>query len=743
MMFLAFEECKKERERHMFKKISLILLLIFIATASVAYALPTESTGVEMIGLIDGVAMNMDYSSVTEIVQASFSDVRVYSDGVVFENTVCGFEDTTVCYLWPEGGEMNQIVVSFPRDEEGPMFTDIEDLLHNQYGDSASTMADGNLFVPISEYSWLIELDGDTHKIRYDSGTVDTQIIDAEEYYVEYNDSYLLIVATNTEYTSYIELMGREVEIGSDDQVDVIYTILSKEDAQAILDAGYPIASSQVQETKEVNVESSKVSTITENDITYTIEAGKATVANYSGSAKTVRIPSSVSGYSVTSISGFGKGYQELSTIILPESIVSVDVTAFRGFQNASFTVDGTNEVLASIDGSLYEKATKTLLFGKSGSLSVPDGILAIGPNACLEREYENVVIADSVRIIGERAFEKAAISSITFGSGMVTIESEAFYRAKIDRTALLLPESVVTIGDRAFKNMGIVSDISLGNRLEWIGDEAFAGITIEGTYISRWPCFHGSCRSNYYKEFNINLPSSLSHLGKRAFADLRWDHEFGMGGFCSVEGKFSSSDGLYHEGSCSGTLYITMNVDALQGKIPEGAFDQNAGKYIGGNPYDIPDPKFYVEVTLVGNKSALDVGANAFRKASSVTLPEACTLTAIGKSAFEGTSFHGELKIAEECTVLHEAAFHNCDGATLSVIPSAITKIESLALATSSIDKCELGGQLEEIADDAFNENVQFTVYSGTYAEQWAIDNNQVFEYANGGESDTSWLNN
>lgn len=725
------------------KVMLLVLALLLITTSAHATA---SSQLLDIPGLIADVTFGMDHTSAANAVKAIHADASVYSDGVSFNDSIWGFDDTTVMYLWPKGGVVNQIGCNFTYGEDGPMFSDIEAILLEMYGEPIARMSDRNLFAPKGDYAWDIDLSGRVRSSTTSSGRVDTATNNAIEYLFVYNDTGILLTVTNIEMTVFMNFMGSVMNIGGDDYVTICYTVLTPEDFEAALAAGMTFSSVKTS-TQGTEAEASDaqdaITTITEGDFTYKIAGGEATITAYTGTAKTVKVNSEVNGVKITAIDGFGKGYDELSNIILPETISSVQVKAFSAFKNVTFTVDSKNEYLASIDGNLFDKKAKSLLFGKSGILSIPSGIKSISADACRARTFTSIVIPDSVIEIGDRAFEKAHFSSISFGTGLQKIGTDAFNNASLGRAALKLPDSLVTIGDRAFRNFGAVSEISFGSNIEFIGEEAFAGLDIMGTYLQYYPCSHSRCHDDYSKTFSIVLPASLRHLGKRAFADIHWVHDEGHGGYCSVTGKFSPSDGQFRYYYYSGTLTITLNTASLDGIIEDGVFDQSNGRYAGWNMHkNLADPSFYVNVTLTGNSCPLVIGANAFKEVDTVTLGTNAQIAGLGASAFEKSYIKDTPSFSDEFTVLNEAVFNECRNFTLSEIPASVTRIESKALSCSSIKQLELGSQIEFIAPDAFDDNVVFSVYSNTYAETWAIENSQQYEYVGGAVDDYSWLN-
>ncbi|AYO19894.1 leucine-rich repeat domain-containing protein [Vibrio owensii] len=65
--------------------------------------------------------------------------------------------------------------------------------------------------------------------------------------------------------------------------------------------------------------------------------------------------------------------------------------------------------------------------------------------------DEKDVIIPDSVSIIGDYAFSNDQLTSVIIPDSVKIIGRRAFQDSKL--TSLILPDSIVTIGDEAFKN--------------------------------------------------------------------------------------------------------------------------------------------------------------------------------------------------------------------------------------------------------------------------------------------------
>lgn len=219
---------------------------------------------------------------------------------------------------------------------------------------------------------------------------------------------------------------------------------------------------------------------------------------NFPASAKNLNIavPITIGGYPVTEIgeSAFSvsysydnrKQYQNVS-IYLPNGITSIGNFAFRGLDITELNIpDSVEEIgygilfgyswfdsksitlnisvnhprFALIDGLLYNKQQKKLIASTTNeldSIAIPEGIVSIGDYALSNTKMKDVAFPDTLKEIGNHAFEGAAFNASTVANFPSFI-------------------NVQTVGSYAFYNTETMScDITFCS-LEEIGEAAFSG---------------------------------------------------------------------------------------------------------------------------------------------------------------------------------------------------------------------------------------------------------------------------
>ncbi|MCL2246367.1 MAG: leucine-rich repeat protein [Lentimicrobiaceae bacterium] len=237
----------------------------------------------------------------------------------------------------------------------------------------------------------------------------------------------------------------------------------------------------------------------------------------------TINIPNSL-----TSIAeGLFYVCRSLSSIIIPNSITSIGKWAFCDCPIASITIPGSvtaigdyafyyclwltsievengNPNYVSDDGILFNKNKTTIISYPSnrapGEYQIPNSVKNIGNGAFDHCVLTSIIIPDGVTTIGDRAFDNCiALPSITIPNQVISIGEYAFSFC-LSLTSITIPEKITTITEGAFEGCLKLTSIILPNSITSIGDIAFlcCGITL------------------------ITLPNSLITIGERAFIDSK-----------------------------------------------------------------------------------------------------------------------------------------------------------------------------------------------------------------------------
>ena len=171
-------------------------------------------------------------------------------------------------------------------------------------------------------------------------------------------------------------------------------------------------------------------------------------------------------------------GCTGIKKIIIPRNVEYIGELAFVRCDNLeSICVDYRNSKFTSKDGVLFDKSMKTLIAypnAKKDSYAIPNGVTSILHGAFACSSITDVMIPSSVMNIGDEAFQSCkSLSKVTIEKGVTTIGSYAF--AFCDNLKNInLPNSIITIKEHAFHGCNLNS-ITLPMSVVELGSEVFA----------------------------------------------------------------------------------------------------------------------------------------------------------------------------------------------------------------------------------------------------------------------------
>ena len=186
---------------------------------------------------------------------------------------------------------------------------------------------------------------------------------------------------------------------------------------------------------------------------------GTVYITDYIGKtrADVAEIPAKIEGRAVTS---FDTNFDPddcliINTLIIPETVTS--------FKPADATCGGLKEIIVkegnpvyrSVDGVVYDKQMKTLIWSptfRRGTMTVPQG----------------------VEKIGEYAFQSSRLSAILLPDSLREIGAEAFAHCFTHLTSLDIPQGVEEIGEGAFRWCDKLKTVRIPDSVKKIGKSAF-----------------------------------------------------------------------------------------------------------------------------------------------------------------------------------------------------------------------------------------------------------------------------
>ena len=158
------------------------------------------------------------------------------------------------------------------------------------------------------------------------------------------------------------------------------------------------------------------------SDFSYKIENGGIIMTGYHGSIKDVKIPGEIKGLPVLSIGERAFQGNELTSIVIGDSVETIGFAAF--FNNKLTSVVIPNSVKTIEDYAFANNQLTNAVIGNS--------VETIGNLAFFNNKLTNVVIPNSVKTIGDYAFANNQLTNIVI-PGSAVVEAGAFdYDVKI-----------------------------------------------------------------------------------------------------------------------------------------------------------------------------------------------------------------------------------------------------------------------------------------------------------------------
>lgn len=240
----------------------------------------------------------------------------------------------------------------------------------------------------------------------------------------------------------------------------------------------------------------------TSEKLEYKIVDNEVIITGYTDTTTRTEIvvPDEIEGCPVTEIADFGLfNAESLTKITIGKNVKTIGSWAMTNNQRLQeFVVDEANEYFTAVDGILFTKDMKTILYY---------------PNA---KGVEFSKYGDPLN----RDSSKSDFNEISYviPDGVETIGSKAFYKCYyIDH--ITIPDSVTRIEEKSFHHCESMQELNLPASLEFIGKDAFAycyGIektTIPSTIkqIDEYAFFF----CDNMKELNIEAKEEDLELGK------------------------------------------------------------------------------------------------------------------------------------------------------------------------------------------------------------------------------------
>lgn len=410
-------------------------------------------------------------------------------------------------------------------------------------------------------------------------------------------------------------------------------------------------------------------------------------------------------------------GCSKLTSGAIPASVTRIGEAAFSGCKSISeFTVDAKNTTYCSQGGILFSVDQKTLfccLAGKSGVVSIPEGVIYIEASAfsgC--GELTGIIIPETVTSFGESAFSGCgSMTEIELPEGITTISKYAFHNCT-GLTEISIPSNVTALEDYAFRSCTGLLQISIPDNVTVIGQEAFYGCKgLTEASLGESVSEVGDSAFRFCSKLaRVTLPESLAAIGEYAFYSCSALRNVYYGG---IEEQWNALPiGTGNGPLYSATLHCLINsgvlddvewalnyqgVLTISGTGPIQSFGQGSTEAWRKYGNRIRSVEICEGITEVGNFSLADC-----INLSKITFSN--SVVSIGYGAFKNCEWLTKIEFSDGLNSISGEAFADCSLVSKISIPSHVVSIGSKAFYNcSNLNEVQLPNSVTYIGENAF----------------------------------------
>ena len=330
-------------------------------------------------------------------------------------------------------------------------------------------------------------------------------------------------------------------------------------------------------------------------------------------------------------------------------------------------------------------------------TIILPDSIISIGENTfCGCKNLTSITIPDSVTSIGKYAFYNCYnLSTITLPAGITSMGTgpfmycnnlkEVYYKGTMNQWLSInynsednynLSEPFTSAFDLYINNTKITGDIILPDGITSIRAGAFCGCTeLTSITIPDSVTSIGDFAFSYCKNLNLTIPDTVTSIGRRILSNTYKYNGSDFDVTVTINKIYENMGEIFDNSKAN----IILSDDITE--IPSNAFNNSSGLILtmskiptiaSGSFNDARNCK----IILVDGITEIPAGAFRLigRALTSITIPN--SVTSIGNQAFQNCTSLTSITLPDGVTSIGNLAFEYCTSLTSITLPDGITSI-------------------------------------------------------------------
>lgn len=320
--------------------------------------------------------------------------------------------------------------------------------------------------------------------------------------------------------------------------------------------------------------------------------------------------------------------------------------------------------------GTPFASSVTQIIFGKD--------VERIPENLCSKlKNLTSVVLPESLKEIGESAFEKAGLVSVHIPDGVKSIESYVFKGCEALKEAVMGKE-INYIGYSAFNSCSALENIVIPENVDSIAGYAF---------------------SNCSALTSIVIPDNVEVIDDHAFSDCEKLVSLTMGK------KVRKIDYRAFD-DCTALDSVYWNAEAFRGNGSEGVLPHTFRKIVFGESVE------YVPVGLCKDNANLTI------------VKMGSHIRTIGASAFKQCTALKEVVLPSDVASIEESAFYGCTALQAIDFPASLEYIGNTAFANTGLTSLFIPSTVKSFGTYAFSQNKEL---------EWVVIAKDPFQHPNG----------